>query len=271
MIQTKQFRLLACAATVMAFVMLASGCTKEDEPAPAPIAGKQYDSLITEFRNPDQLMYVRTDFNVGFLYNNDSSRIEGCRLLDFKVRPLGTIINNESDSEEFNRLLRSFADTIAPDKLPMEAWDYRPLSKAITKIDIVPTLTDLLPDAAMGVECNRYFDISYVSWYDFIRNGYSWEGVENPGPVYRVPLTQFNKMPEKHLVDADRLVFHLSPAVADNYTHPRILDDCFEFDVTVHFADGKSISKRFVVVQQTLSLEIYNYISWYNRPRPGRP
>ena len=249
------------AAVAITFVVLASGCSNDDDPVPDI---RQYDSMITEFRNPDRLMYVRTDFNIEFLFNNDSSRIEGTRLSDFNVRPLGAIINHESDAAEFNRLLRSFSDTIAPVRLPMEAWNYRPLTKAITKIDIKPSAVDLLPDASMGMECNRYFDISYVSWYDFIRNNYSWDGVENPGPVYRMPLTRFNEMPEKHLVDADRLVFHISPTVTDNYTHPLQLGDNFVFEMIVHFADGQSISKQFRVVEYTLAYELYNYRSWYN-------
>lgn len=262
--KNKQILVALCALLMQ---LALTGCSDDsNKEMPEPDVSPAYRSLIHEFIEPEKLFYSRTDFSMEFLYSDDRREITGMRLLSFKVRPTGMFVNHFNDAREFASQLKAVGDTMAL-ALPQDAWDYVPLTRPITKIGIAPKDNDQLPDAMKDQDCSRYFEISYVSYYDYIRNGYSWEGIENPGPVYRMSLEQFNKMPEKYLVDANKITFYVSPTISDNYLD--IFDPCcydnVNYSVIINFADGTHIQKGFRVIDHYTFMSFRNYILEYNR------
>lgn len=241
-------------------VTMVSCSDDSDEPTPDVTL---YPSLIQGFVEPGKLYYERTNFNIEYIFSENGDKITGVRLKDFTVFPTGSYINHKSNSVEYARLLKEAGDVDAKN-IPADAWNYLPLTKPIAKIGIAPQGSDQLPDLARNIDCARYFEISYVSYYDYIKNGYSWEGLTNPGPVYRMSLEQFNKLPEKHLVDANKITLHISPVVTDNYLDPRNIGD-LSYSVVILFADGTSISNNFAVIDSYLSIQILNYVKNYGK------
>lgn len=255
--------LLAC---ILLAGMLLTACDKDDNNGPKESEiTPTYNSLIQGFASPAELLYVRTDFNFEFIFDEDS-RITGARILNFKVRPVGETVNHKDQEVRFNDLLESIGDTNAPSKIPEDAWDYLPLTKAIAKIGISPIGNDQLPDAERNKDCARYFEISYTSYYDYIQNGYSWNGIQNPGPIYKMSLDEFNKMDieKKRCIDANTLTFHISPIITDNYTDISEFGNGISYSMSIIFEDGTAITKGFNVVDHYLHYQIRNYIYNYN-------
>lgn len=264
----KQIQRYFYIATILFATVLVS--CKDDANTPAPPASvSTYKSLIQGFADPNHLFYDRTDFKFDYLFDKND-KITGVLVKSFKIRPIGEIFQYQTNAEHFNALLKEYGDTVAPIILPEEAWDYLPSTKAISKFGIAPT-TDQLPDLKKGQDCSRYFDISFISYYDFIKNGYSWAGIENPGPEYRMSLEEFNNLDieKKRLIDINKITLHLSPEVANNYTDPIELSDNLQYSMLVILEDGGVLMESFTLVDHYLGYQLWNYIQFYNNPLPN--
>lgn len=232
------------------------------------------NSFISEFVKPDNMFMEKDNFNVKFIYNPlgaspAESHIDGCMLTDFTLIAKGDFINFKSTPKLYLATVEKFNDLNAPEILPTETWDYRPLTEAITTIHLrTYKFTDLLPDIPRDTDCSRYFDISFISYYDYIQNGYSWEGIENPGPFYKMSLEEFNKMGPKYLIDAYNITLYPSEVVAENYINTMGLQ---QFDLAIHvkFENKFEIDYEFSAVSADPALRLHDIVETFNNGRLG--
>lgn len=226
------------------------------------------NSMIGCFVSPAQMYYVPKDFNLFFTYNPrgatpQESHITGCQITDFNVNVKGIYINYEETPYLYYEAVKKYNDLNAPAELPADAWDYRPLTEPIKSIHLSPDYYDLLPDLVHDEDCSRYFDISYISYYDYIQNGYSWEGIENPGPYYRMSLDEFNSTEPKHLVDARKLTFHIPQEVYKHIIGPNAQSH-YSFNIKMELEKGTKINYNCNVVEYQTREELFWIVEWFN-------
>lgn len=193
-------------------------------------------SLITEFVRPTSLFHAESDFNVNFVVDKETSKIVDMKILDFTIIPMGSTIDVSTDPVFFVEQLREIGDVNAPENLTAECSLYRPSMKPVRSIKIYAKLVSDKYSNPLNLhgeeDCSRYFGISYVSYYDFIRNGYSWKGIENPGPVYRQTLGEFNNSGAKKLVDTNGITFYF----------PEEIQSCvrsYAYTIKIEYTDGE--------------------------------
>lgn len=144
-------------------------CSSDDDPKPIPEAPR---SMITEFVWPTKLSHKKSDFNVNFVVDEATNKIVDIRITDYNIIPLGKNYDYSNYPEFFVEKLRELGDTCAPDNLPEEAWNYLPSIIPIRSIRIYADTYDICHlHLKIGDECTKYFEISYISYYDFIKNG----------------------------------------------------------------------------------------------------
>ena len=227
---------------------------------------KAYDSMIFQAIEPENLYYSSEEIKYEFIYNKNHDSIYDWRINGFNLRLIGKALNNHDNRDSFNKFLKELGDTAVGNKLPTEAWNYIPLTKAISRIEIFSDANQE-PDIVKGEECSRYFEISFTSWYDYIKNGYSWDGLGTTSPTKRMSIEEFNNTPEKMLVDACRLEFHISPIISDKYVgHSTV--NTFWYNIKFYFTDGTNISGFISVIDDDIEMFIMNLIINYNfKPR----
>ncbi len=228
---------------------------------------KTYDSMIFQAVEPDILYYSSEELKYEFIYNDSHDHIDFWRINGFNLRLVGNSLSNTNNKESFNEFLKEVGDTAVGEYLPAEAWNYRPLTKPITRIEIFADANQE-PDVVKGEECSRYFEISFTSWYDYIKNGYSWDGLGTTSPTKRMSIEEFNSTPEKMLVDANSLELHISNVITDNYID--IYKDkysVFNYEVRFHFSDGTSIKSFVNVIDLYIDSYIKDLISNFNYPK----
>ena len=177
-----------------------TACSDDDD---NPIPQAPPRSMITEFVTPTSVYHEQSAFNAEFVANEDSSKIVGVRCLDFDITLAGTNIDFSTDPGLFVQELEEYGDTAASADIPAAASTYRPSTKPIR------TITITTPKGNEHEDITDLFEVSYVSYYDFIKNGYSWNGIANPGPVYRMTLAQFNAAGDKKLVDTNTITLYI--------------------------------------------------------------
>ena len=99
-----------------------SACSDDDpkEPQNAP------RSLITEFVRPGSLFHEESAFNVQFVLNEETSKIDGVKVLDFDITAPGYSIDFSTDPVFFVQQLTEIGDLNAPENLPSDCELYRP-------------------------------------------------------------------------------------------------------------------------------------------------
>lgn len=206
-----------------------SACSDDDpkEPQNAP------RSLITEFVRPGSLFHEESAFNVQFVLNEETSKIDGVKVLDFDITAPGYSIDFSTDPVFFVQQLKEIGYLNAPENLPSDCELYRPSIRPIRTISI--SAKHIFGDNPLQIQdtedCSRFFGVSYVSYYDFIKNGYSWDGIANAGPIYRMALDEFNKAGDKKLVDTNGITLYL----------PEELQPCvrnYMYTIRIEYADG---------------------------------
>ena len=231
-------------------------CSSDDDPKPIPEAPR---SMITEFVWPTKLSHRKSDFNVNFVVDEATNKIVDIRITDYNIIPLGKNYDYSNYPEFFVEKLRELGDTCAPDNLPEEAWNYLPSIIPIRSIRIYADTYDICHlHLKIGDECTKYFEISYISYYDFIKNGYSWDGIENPGPVYKMTLEEFNKIGDHKLVDTNGITLYPAYDLQDaDYTQ-------FMYNIDIEYGDGTTYRFRLWPIGQEMWERLRNIMKAYN-------
>ena len=234
-----------------------SACSSDDDPQPIPEVPR---SMITEFVQPTYLSHKMSDFNVHFVVDEATSKIIGYKITDYNIMPLGNSIDYAGHPETFVNQLMEIGDTCAPDNLPDESWNYRP---SIVPIRSLKIIADAYEDnnhlhLQRGDDCTKYFEISYVSYYDFIKNGYSWAGIENAGPVYKMTLEEFNHYGDKKLVDTNGITLYPAYELQDKQY------SFYPFNIYIEYADGTIHSFRLRPLGVEMRERLENIIDAYN-------
>ena len=87
-----------------------------------------------------------------------------------------------------------------------------------------------------GDNCNSLFRIRYRSYYDYIKNGYSWQGLNQDSPWYEMDLDEFNARGGAKLIDMTK--FYLIAKEAP--IHPPYQFDSYRvFKTDIYFDNGK--------------------------------
>lgn len=204
-----------------------SACSSDDDPQPIPEAPR---SMITEFVWPTSIFHEESAFNVLFEKDDKTSKIVDFKILDFDINAVGKSIDFSTDPGLFVQQLNEIGDTCAPADLPAEAWNYRPLIRPIRSMSIKVDDRDV----------TQQFEIAYVSYYHFIKNGYSWNGITNRGPVYKMTLDEFNTSGDKMLVDANGIKLYMPEEFKTIVTYSHYINRLFT--IRIEYSDGSSDS-----------------------------
>ena len=235
-------------------VLCISACSSDDDPKPIQDAPR---SMITEFIAPQSLFHQQSDFNVEFVKNEKTNMIDEIRILDFTIIGQGESIDYASRPKLFVETLQEIGDTCAPENLPEEAWNYCPPIIPVSTINIFIDDANEALNLVENEECSKYFEISYVSYYDFIKNGYSWKGIEKPGPIYKMSIEDFNRLGDKKLVDMNNIKLHLPKELQTIEANNRYL-------IELKYADGTVCKFRCEPVPFLMWDRLWNIMKDYN-------
>lgn len=212
---------------LMAAAML-SCCSDDDNNTPQPDSVKEYPSLMSNFLETYGFRSLSTecDMSIPAAERKVMVPVEGVMQYnaanyngplnergDYVLVNVGKSYTFKNNPHNFNRLLEKFGDTNCT-KLPEDISIYQPHPYAITGIDmqLVEDYSDMnhmllngLPDYnskyPVGGDCTSLFKIRYRTYYDYIKNGYSWEGLESNSPWKEMDLTEFNRRGGDKLID----------------------------------------------------------------------
>lgn len=265
---------------LFAAVCLLCGCS-DDKDSPKP----KYSSLVTEFFEAYGVRSLPIECDMDLPveqrevlvpiegvesyeatdYNSDISG--GAPRVKVNVGKSHTYTNTP---HFFNKMLESYGDTDFHGK-DTDLSTYRPHPYAITSIDMrlidefryLPLIIvggeERTPDYSskfrMGENCNSLFKIRYRTYYDYIRNGYSWAGLEFQSPWKEMDLTEFNRRGGDKLIDMSR--FYLIVKEAPQYSFS-MLGYAWPLSMNITFENGKT-NKRC----RELKMEMKVYASMF--------
>lgn len=230
-------------------IVCLSACSSDDDPQPIPEAPR---SMITEFVWATSIFHEESAFNVLFVKNDETSTIVDMKILDFDINAVGKSIDISTNSKLFVQQLNEIGDTCAPTDLPAEALIYRPLITPIRSMNIKLGERDV----------TQQFDIAYVSYYDFIQNGYSWDGITNQGPTYRMTLDEFNTSGNKMLVDANGITLYMPEEFKNMVTLGKYTNSLFT--ISIEFADESTLSFDCRPVSYNAWMRLRTIVERYN-------
>lgn len=238
-------------------IALFSSCSDDNAPPPqSPV--KQYPSLVTNFLETYGFRTFDSETNL----NQDKEHrekvpVEGVESYEI-VSDIGAAqgkgpavtvnvgkpYTHRNNPHGFNSLLEKYGDTDYRGIVP-DTSTYRPHPVAITGIHFTLTTSfehtfrpflpprDYNKKYTYGSDCTSLFIIRYRTYYDYIRNGYSWEGLGTDSPWKEMDLEEFNRRGGDKLIDMTR--FYLfpkePPANGNIYWH---------FAMTVTFENGRT-------------------------------
>ena len=259
-------KILAAMMLLAATAMLC--CCSDDKDNPQPLSKEEYPSMVTEFLETYGFRSLPTINENGketwdamilpiegvetykVFYNKT---IDGMNIV--ATIHEGKAYNFKNNPRHFNKLLEKYVDThydgskenISIDKLP-----YRPHPYGITRIDMRledkftsrptpitknPSITwmpDYNKNYPCGSKCNSLFRIRYRTFYDYIRNGYTWEGLDHKSQWKEMELTDFNSRGGDKLIDMSRFYLIVKERPDSDYSHP------WPLAMTVTFDNGKT-------------------------------
>lgn len=259
-------------------IALFSSCSDDNDTLPQnPV--KKYPSLVTNFfetygfrtldsetsRNWDWAHRVKVPVEGVESYEiaSDIGQAQGKGpAVTVNISKTHTLRNNPHG---FNSLLEKYGDTGYQGIVP-DTFTYRPHPVAITGIHF--TLTTLFQHTLItgssptrdyskkypyGSDCTSLFRIRYRTYYDYIRNGYSWEGLGTDSPWKEMDLEEFNRRGGDKLIDMTR--FYLFPKEP-----PAHWDFNWYFAITVTFENGKTnIRNRYLNCEMHIDRTSWTY------------
>lgn len=273
-----------------ALMLLASTimlCCCSDDNDSQPVYEQKYPSLVTEFLETYGFRTLETiDENGNNSVKGTIVPVEG--VLSYKiyynkkdgVNLLETIregkaYNVKNNSRHFNKLLEKYGDTHFDESNRsnfIDSLPYRPHPYAITRIDMqledkftskptdispyLPPHETWMPDYndnyPCGSKCNSLFKIRYRTYYDYIKNGYTWEGSSAKSQWKDMELTEFNQRGGDKLIDMSRifLIVKERPNIYPGQQWPLAM--------TITFENGKT-NKR----NSDLRVGMRIYPSWW--------
>lgn len=245
-------------------IALFSSCSDDnDTPPQSPV--KQYPSLVTNFletygfrtldsetsRNWDKEHRVKVHVEGVESYEivSDIGAAQGKG--PAVTVNVGKPYTHRNNPHGFNSLLEKYGDTDYRGIVP-DTSTYRPHPVAITGIHFTLTTSfehtfrpfqpsrDYNEKYTYGSDCTSLFRIRYRTYYDYIRNGYSWEGLGTDSPWKEMDLEEFNRRGGDKLIDMTR--FYLFPKEP-----PAHWSFNWYFAITVTFENGRTnIRNRYL-------------------------
>lgn len=238
-----------------------NSCSDDNEDTPEQ--KKQYSSLVSEFLETYNFKSTETlneDLKVD-LYGNviQIVGVQSYEAIDYNANVMGTgpkvkvtvgkTYNQENNRHNFNRLLEKYGDTHCESQVfDGTQYPYRPHPYGITSISFTledkytsepPLITYNPKDPRMppynknyplNSDCSSLFKIRYRTYYDYIKNGYSWEGLGTTSPWKEMELTEFNRRGGDNLIDMSCIYLIVKERPSYYYLQPWHLGMIMIFD-----------------------------------------
>ena len=222
--EMKRISLLSVMLAVVAGLFLVS-CSNDDPDGPKP---SNYKSLLKWMMEPKSANVA------GFSLDKHK------KMVDFTMEGIG---KREAYSYAYVEAITEYNDRNFTGERDSLINAYCPFSSPIESIQVYPFVIDPTHTTSSGMlKLNSEsmldeFDIVFMSYAPYLRNGYSWpEGMD--GPWHRMSLREFNSKPQE-LVHYQFSIVPSKKVIEDAYDPMGILSVRYLFDITVKFANGK--------------------------------
>lgn len=192
------------------------------------------------------LTYRTTDYVAGVPISNDMVTIRE-----------GVEYTPSGNPNWYNLFARKFNDIACPVR-DDDMMTYHPHPYAITSITMRLDRDDVNrwiydqkndeftpaynPNYQVDKDCTSLFKIRYRSYYEYIQNSYSWEGLENDGPWYEMDLVDFNAQGGAKMVDISE--FYLIAKEKPLGSIYMVFNKLRFFDMTMTFENGRKNHKN---------------------------
>ena len=98
-------------------------------------------------------------------------------------------------------------------------------------------ITDITKKVITVIHCSR---IRYRSYYDYIKNGYSWKGLNQDSPWYEMDLDEFNARGGAKLIDMTKFYLIAKERPTNPmYNSPWKMGTYRVFKTDIYFDNGK--------------------------------
>ncbi len=244
------------------FALLFTGCSDDE---PTPVKG---NSLISGFREiyGFQAEKVGSESyeakNLIIPVSGVSSYRDG--VYDYTISaslyprlplPEGILYTAENNPAWYNLHIKRYGDDSYSGKPLKDVYEPHPYG--IVKIDMT-VVYDVIGDNEFitgrqfktnadynghykeGDNCNSLFRIRYRSYYDYIKNGYSWKGLNQDSPWYEMDLDEFNARGGAKLIDMTKFYLIAKERPTNPmYNSPWKMGTYRVFKTDIYFDNGK--------------------------------